>query len=200
MTSDIDIVDQELIYVFQKTFNFDTIHRLIIPHLIICKAHHVSWHLLHSFSVCYPENPSEPEKEAALNFIKNIKTYFKYCSNCNSNALLDFELFYNLNNANHAVQTSDNLIQFFINFHGFINSSFKKNYDINQYTVEFIKNKYTNNNFQECIIKKYNIDLCDLVFNNKLDQLYILLLEMKKKIFEEDKDKFYFTFEINYKV
>ena len=75
---------------------------------LIKKVYYLAWHIFHSFSVLYPENPTEEEQNDVKNFILNIKSNLKlFCSSCGGN---NKDIFIDSYNIDNAVSSRDNLI------------------------------------------------------------------------------------------
>ena len=157
----------------------------------IKKRHqHISWILLHSFSVFYPIEPTEIEKNNTKNFIKVIKHRLPFCSACSNNKNDKFIENYNLD---IAISTRDELVNFFIKYHSYINKNFVNlEYDDSIYTIEYIINKYTSTDYRQYIKNIYNIDLNEIITNSIIDNygdnLKIILDRVRFKIIDEIKN------------
>jgi hypothetical protein len=167
---------------------------LIINKFLHKKIFHVLWHIFHSFSVLYPETPNEEQKQITKEFLLNIKTKLNIiCSTCSNNIKDDFIENINLD---LAVSSKNNLIQFFCDYHIKINSQYRyqlNNYDSSIYNVEYILNKYNQNDYVSYIENIYDINLFKLFKSNQLNRFFIKFENVKKQIYSE-KISFNFNF------
>jgi hypothetical protein len=126
------------------------------------RAQHITWNILHSFSVFYPDSPSEQLQQNTKLFINNLKTYLPFCSSCSNNIKDNFIQNYNID---FAVSNKNELILFFINYHSYINTSFTNNpnYDSSIFTIEYVINKYSDNTYNEYFKTNYNLDLLTII-------------------------------------
>lgn len=177
-------IEEEIKYFFENNYdNIKCVKQLLLTNFNKTKMHHYCWHLLHSFSVYYPDCPDENQIISTKLFLKNIHKYFSYCGQCSSLNLIDF---YNRYNIDEFIINKENLIEFFNEFHKFINLSIKPlSYDPKIYTSEFIVNRYINNNFIDYFNTKYDFNLFDLIFENNHDKIKTSLFFLQKKIFSE---------------
>jgi hypothetical protein len=181
-----EYINNELKYSFENNYdNIKSIKHLLQSNYNKTKMHHYCWHLLHSFSVYYPENPTENEIITTKLFLKNVHKYFSYCGLCSS---LDLTKFYITYNIDEIIINKINIINFFIDLHKFINLSIKSTYQPNIYTIDFIINRYSTNNFIFFFENKYNFKLSELIFSNNHDKIKILLFDIQKKINSESLD------------
>jgi len=64
----------------------NSIKIILLSRIRVKKLYHLIWHILHSFSVMYPENPTEEQKNQVKDFISKIKTHLiLFCSSCSNN-------------------------------------------------------------------------------------------------------------------
>ena len=189
-----DIIDKELISNANNDKLFiNIVKNLVINRFLIKKIYHVLWHIFHSFSILYPEYPTEEQKNQMKTFILQIKPSLNLiCSSCNNIKdqyleKIDIEL---------AVSSRNNLIDFFCNYHIEINLKYRpqiNNYDYSIYNKEYILNKYTNNDFTTFIENKYNINLFKLFQLNQLD-LFFTQFNNVKNIIHSEQYNFDFKF------
>lgn len=181
-----DIIDKELISNANndKLFIF-LVKNLVINRFLIKKVYHVLWHIFHSFSILYPESPSEEQKNKMKAFILEIKSKLNLiCSSCNN---VKDQYLQNID-LDNVVSSRDNLIEFFCNYHIEINTKYRSqinNYDYSIYNKEYILNKYTNNDFITLIENKYNINLFKLFESDNLDLFFHKFNDVKKLIYNE---------------
>ena len=127
------------------------------------KIHHLLWHIFHSFSVMYPENPTEEEQSRTKNFINKITTHLSIiCSSCSGNK----DNFIQNYDIDLAVSSKLNIIQFFSNYHKEVNIKYRPpivttntNYDVDLFTTDFIIERYTKNDYISLIETTYNLNL-----------------------------------------
>lgn len=188
-----DIIDKELIsHANNDKILIHLVKNLVINRFLIKKIYHILWHIFHSFSILYPEYPSEEQKNQIKTFILQIKDNLNLiCSSCNNNKdqyLQNIDL-------DNAVSSRDNLIDFFCNYHIEINTKYRpqiNSYDYSIYNKEYILNKYTKNDFITLIENKYNINLFNLFQSNNLDIFFNKFNDVKKQIYNE---QYNFTFD-----
>lgn len=167
----------------------DNLKNNLYSELIKKRQQHISWNLLHCFSVFYPIEPTEIEKINTKKFIKLIKYRLPFCSACSNNKNDKFIQNYNLD---IAISTRNELVIFFINYHSYINKNFVNlEYNDSMYTLEYIINKYTTTDYRQYIKNTYNIDLNDIITNSIIDDygdnLKIILDGVRFKIIDEIK-------------
>ena len=81
----------------------------------------IMWKFLHISSLNYPENPTEEYKNGWKSFI-NSMPYLIVCKNCSKHA----SEYISKSNLDNIVNSRDNLFNFFVEFHNFVNSRTKK--------------------------------------------------------------------------
>jgi hypothetical protein len=148
--------------------------RLLISNLVKTRCHHIIWHSLHSFSSLYPENPTDNQKKNTKELLLKIKSIMPFCMSCSNNPEDTFLENYNLE---LATSSSNELIICLIDYHKFINNTIakNKNYNDSLYTIDFIKNKYTDNSYIQHIKETYHISFLELISNNNIENFIISL-------------------------
>jgi hypothetical protein len=133
------------------------------------RSQHVIWNLLHSFSVLYPENPTDLQKENTKILLLKIKHYMPYCNSCSNNMLDNFVENTNLENI---VNNKSELVKFLIEYHKFVNINLTKNINYNEslYTVDYIHNKYSNRLYEEYFNQRYNFSFLNIINFNEFDK------------------------------
>lgn len=136
--------------------------RMFTVNLIKKRCQHIVWHLLHSFSVFYPINPSDIQKQNTKELLLKIKKYMPFCNSCANNGA---DNFVENSDLELSVSCKTELIKFLIEYHKFININFAKyeNYDESIYTVEFVINKYSDGIYLKYIEEKYNISFLKII-------------------------------------
>ncbi len=158
------------------------------------KTYHLLWHILHSFSVMYPENPSEEEQSRTKNFIQKMTTNLSIiCSSCSRNkdtfiANYDIDL---------AVSSKTNIIQFFCDYHKEVNMKNRPaiittntNYEAHLFTTDFIIERYTKNDYISLIESTYNLNLYKNFQLNSMDSFFHLFQSCTKLIIYKEGDKY----------
>ena len=153
------------------------------------KIYHLLWHIFHSFSVMYPENPTEEEKLRTKNFINKITTHLSIiCSSCSKNkdtfiANYDIDL---------AVSSKTNIIQFFCDYHKEVNIKYRPpivttnaKYEADLFNTEFIIERYTKNDYISLIETTYNLNLYKNFQFNSMDSFFQLFQSCAKEIYKE---------------
>ena len=163
------------------------------------KIHHLLWHIFHSFSVMYPETPSEEERTRTKNFINKITTHLGIiCSSCNRNK----DTFIENYDIDVAVSSKINMIQFFCDYHKEVNLKYRPpivvtntNYDADVFTSDFIIERYTKNDYISLIETTYQLNLYKHFQLNSMDTFFHLFHDCMKKIYREsDKYELKLTF------
>jgi hypothetical protein len=163
------------------------------------KIYHLLWHIFHSFSVMYPETPSEEEKTRTKNFINKITTHLSIiCSSCSRNK----DTFIENYDIDLAVSSKTNIIQFFSNYHKEVNIKYRapivttnSKYQADLFTTDFIIERYTKNDYISLIETTYNLNLYKNFQLNSMDTFFQLFQSCAKEIYREaDKYDFQFKF------
>ena len=165
------------------------------------KIHHLLWHIFHSFSVMYPENPTEEERTRTKNFINKITTHLSIiCSSCNRNK----DTFIESYDIDLAVSSKTNIIQFFSNYHKEVNIKYRPpivttnaKYDADLFTTDFIIERYTKNDYISLIETTYNLNLYKNFQFNSMDSFFHLFHSCTKLIYRLESDKYDFQFKFS---
>ena len=190
-----NIINYELISLANTDESLiNLIKGLVISRFLHKKLFHVLWHILHSFSVLYPETPNQEQRQLTKGFILNIKPNLKItCTSCSNNVKDDF---IENNNLDLAVSSKTTLIQFFCDYHIKINSEYRyqlNKYDSSLYNIDYIVNKYSQTDYVSLIENIYDINLFNLFETNQLNSFFIKFENVKKQIYSEK-----FTFNFNF--
>jgi len=194
------LIDDELIQLSNNNNSFykQNVNNFILGMFLKTKIQHIAWHIFHSFSIMYPDEPTEDEQLRTKNFIKKITTNLGIiCSSCGGNkdtfiAKYDIDL---------AVSSKTNLIQFFCDYHKYVNTTLRPqkhfSYEPDIYTTNFIIDRYTKNDYISLINATYNINLVSLFQQNSMDDFFLLFHKNVKEIISyKEPDKY--DFEINF--
>ncbi len=162
----------------------NSIKIILLSRIRVKKLYHLIWHILHSFSVMYPENPTEEQKNQVKDFISKIKTHLiLFCSSCSNNNKKDnFIESYDIESA---ISSKINLILFFCEYHKYINlnlRNYEYEYTPNIFDVNFIINRYTDNDYISYIEDKYNINLYKMFQDNIMFSFFGIFNTNTKKI------------------
>ena len=165
------------------------------------KIYHLLWHIFHSFSVMYPENPTEEEKLRTKNFINKITTHLSIiCSSCSKNK----DTFIENYDIDLAVSSKTNIIQFFSNYHKEVNIKYRPpivttnaKYDADLFTTDFIIERYTKNDYISLIETTYNLNLYKNFQFNSMDSFFHLFQSCSKLIYRLESDKYDFQFKFS---
>ena len=178
------LIEDDLIQLSNNNNSFykQNIKNFTLGMFLKTKIQHIAWHIFHSFSIMYPDEPTEDEKLRTKNFIKKITTNLGIiCSSCSGNK----DTFIAKYNTDLAVSSKTNLIQFFCDYHKTVNTTLrsqKQIYEPEMYTSEFIIDKYTKNNYISLIDTAYNINLFLLFQQNSMDDFFVLFHKNVKEI------------------
>lgn len=181
-----DLIELELIHLANKdNAIINLVKNIVLPTFLHKKIYHILWHIFHSFSILYPENPTIEQQNQIKNFIIQLSSKLNLiCTSCSKikdtyiqNIDLDF-----------SVSSRDNLINFFCDYHIQINTKYREQvnyYDFSIFNKEYILDKYTKNDFISIIENKYDINFFKLFQSNQLDLFFDKFYEVKQKIYNE---------------
>jgi len=176
--ANISIINEDLIKFANANniFYKQNVHGFMMNMLSKTKIQHIAWHIFHSFSVIYPDEPTAEEQLRTKNFIKKITNNLGIiCSSCNSKNKDTFIANYD---TDLAVSSKTELIIFFLNYHKTVNTSLRpKNhfrYEPDNYTIEFIVDRYTTTDYISLIDTTYNVNLFKLFQLNSMDNFFVL--------------------------
>jgi len=135
---------------------------LIRSYIIKKKSQHLIWNSLHLFSVLYPENPTNTQKENTKTLLLKIKSYMPYCNTCSNNQL---DKFVENTNLETIVNNKSELVKFLIEYHKFVNINLTqvKNYNESIYNIDFIYNKYSDGLYEKYFTEKYNFSFLTII-------------------------------------
>ena len=165
------------------------------------KIYHLLWHIFHSFSVMYPDEPTEEEKFRTKNFINKITTHLSIiCSSCSRNK----DTFIENYDIDLAVSSKTNIIQFFSNYHKEVNIKYRapivttnSKYQADLFTTDFIIERYTKNDYISLIETTYNLNLYKNFQLNSMDSFFQLFHSCSKLIYRLETDKYDFQFKFS---
>ena len=194
------LIEDDLIQLSNNNNSFykQNIKNFTLGMFLKTKIQHIAWHIFHSFSIMYPDEPTEDEQLRTKNFIKKITTNLGIiCSSCSGNK----DTFIAKYNTDLAVSSKTNLIQFFCDYHKYVNTTLRPqkhfSYEPDIYTTEFIIDRYTKNDYISLINTTYNINLVSLFQQNSMDDFFLLFHKNVKEIISyKEPDKY--DFEINF--
>ena len=182
-----NFIDEDLILLSNNNNSFykQNVNNFILSTLLKTKIQHIAWHIFHSFSVIYPDEPTEEEQSRTKIFINKITNNLNIiCSVC----------------------SKKNIIQFFCDYHKTVNTTLRQQkqiYEPNIYTSDFIINRYTKNDYISLIDTAYNINLFSLFRQNSMDDFFILFHKNVKETISYKELKNYnfdITFFTNYDI
>ena len=197
------LIDEVLIAgVENDLFLKDNIKNIVLNKFLQKKLYHLLWHIFHSFSVMYPENPTEEEKSRTKTFINKIATdLYIICYSCSKNKdtlikTYDIDL---------AVSSRLNIIHFFCYYHKEVNIKYRPSiininakYDPDLYTTDFIIKRYTTDDYISFIESNYNLNLYKLFQSDTMDSFFQLFYDFTKQFYRLDADKY--DLQINLKI
>ena len=179
------LIEDDLIQLSNNNNSFykQNIKNFTLGMFLKTKIQHIAWHIFHSFSIMYPDEPTIEQQLMTKNFISKITTNLGIiCSSCGGNkdtfiAKYDIDL---------AVSSKTNLIQFFCDYHKYVNTTLRPqkhfSYEPDIYTTEFIIDRYTKNDYISLINTTYNINLVSLFQQNSMDDFFLLFHKNVKEI------------------
>ena len=194
------LIEDDLIQLSNNNNSFykQNIKNFTLGMFLKTKIQHIAWHIFHSFSIMYPDEPTIEQQLMTKNFISKITTNLGIiCSSCGGNkdtfiAKYDIDL---------AVSSKTNLIQFFCDYHKYVNTTLRPqkhfSYEPDIYTTDFIIDRYTKNDYISLINTTYNINLVSLFQQNSMDDFFLLFHKNIKEIISyKEPDKY--DFEIKF--
>jgi hypothetical protein len=194
------LFDEDLIPLSNNNNSFykQNVKQFILGMFLKTKIQHIAWHIFHSFSIMYPDEPTIEQQFMTKNFIKKITTNLGIiCSSCGGNK----DTFISKYDTDLAVSSKTNLIQFFCDYHKNVNTTLRQqthfSYEPDIYTTEFIIDRYTTNDYISLIDATYNINLVSMFQQNSMDDFFLLFHKNVKEIIsykELDKYDFDITF------
>jgi len=179
------LIDDDLIQLsnINNSFYKQNVNNFILNMFSKTKIQHIAWHIFHSFSIMYPDEPTIEQQLMTKNFIKKITTNLGIiCSSCDKNK----DTFIAKYDTDLAVSSKTNLIQFFCEYHKNVNTTLRPqkhfSYEPEIYTTEFIIDRYTKNDYISFIDRTYNINLVSLFQQNSMDDFFLLFHKNVKEI------------------
>ena len=179
-------------------FYKQNVKQFILGMFLKTKIQHIAWHIFHSFSIMYPDEPTIEQQLMTKNFINKITTNLGIiCSSCGGNK----DKFISNYDTDLAVSSKTNLIQFFCDYHKYVNTTLRPqkhfSYEPDIYTTDFIIDRYTKNDYISLINTTYNINLVSLFQQNSMDDFFLLFHKNVKEIISyKEPDKY--DFEIKF--
>jgi hypothetical protein len=179
------LIEDDLIQLSNNNnvFYKQNVKQFILGMFFKTKIQHIAWHIFHSFSILYPDEPTIEQQLMTKNFIKKITTNLGViCSSCGGNK----DKFISTYDNDLAVSSKINLIQFFCDYHKHVNTTLRPqkhfSYEPGIYTTEFIIDRYTKNDYISLIDRTYNINLVSLFQQNSMDDFFPLFNKNVKEI------------------
>jgi hypothetical protein len=194
------LIEDDLIQLsnINNSFYKQNVNNFILGMFSKTKIQHIAWHIFHSFSIMYPDEPTLEQQLMTKNFIQKITTNLGIiCSSCDKNK----DTFIANYDTDLAVSSKTNLIQFFCDYHKYVNTTLRPqkhfSYEPDIYTTNFIIDRYTKNDYISFIDTTYNINLVSLFQQNSLNDFFLLFHKNVKEIIsykEPNKYDFDITF------
>jgi hypothetical protein len=196
------LIEDDLIQLSNNNnvFYKKNVNNFILNMFLKTKIQHIAWHIFHSFSILYPDEPTIEQQLMTKKFINKITNNLGIiCSSCGGNK----DKFISKYDTDLAVSSKTNLIQFFCDYHKHVNTKLRPqeqfNYEPDIYTNEFIIDRYTKNDYISLINTTYNINLFSLFQQNSMDDFFILFNKNVKEIISYKEPNKY-NFEIKFSI
>ena len=194
------LIEDDLIQLSNNNNSFykQNVKQFILGMFLKTKTQHIAWHIFHSFSIMYPDEPTIEQQLMTKNFINKITNNLGIiCSSCGGNK----DKFISNYDTNLAVSSKTNLIRFFCDYHKYVNTTLRPqkhfSYEPDIYTTEFIIDRYTKNDYISLIDGTYNINLFLMFQQNSMDDFFLLFHKNVKEIISyKEPDKY--DFEIKF--
>jgi hypothetical protein len=194
------LIDNDLIQLtnINNSFYKKNVNTFVLSMFSKTKIQHIAWHIFHSFSVMYPDEPTKEEHIRTKNFVNKITTHLSIiCSSCSRNK----DTFIQNYDIDLAVSSKTNIINFFCDYHKSVNTTLRQSehfsYEPDKYTSEFIIDRYTKNDYISLIDSAYKINLFSLFQQNSMNDFFLLFHKNVKEIIsykETNKYNFDITF------
>ena len=198
--TDFSLIEDDLIQLANNNNSFykQNIKNFTLGMFLKTKIQHIAWHIFHSFSIMYPDEPTIEQQLMTKNFISKITTNLGIiCSSCGGNK----DNFISKYDIDLAVSSKTSLIHFFCDYHKYVNITLRPqkhfSYEPDIFTTNFIIDRYTKNDYISLINTTYNINLVSLFQQNSMDDFFLLFHKNVKEIIsykEPDKYDFDITF------
>lgn len=179
------LIEDDLIQLSNNNNGFykQNVKQFILGMFLKTKIQHIAWHIFHSFSVMYPDEPTTEQQLMTKNFINKITTNLGIiCSSCSGKK----DNFISTYDTDLAVSSKINLIYFFCDYHKHVNTTLRPqkhfSYEPGIYTTEFIIDRYTKNDYISFINTTHNINLFSLFQQNSMDDFFPLFNKNVKEI------------------
>jgi hypothetical protein len=179
------LIEDDLIQLSNNNNGFykQNVKQFILGMFLKTKIQHIAWHIFHSFSILYPDEPTIEQQLMTKNFINKITTNLGIiCSSCSGNK----DTFIAKCDTDLAVSSKTNLINFFCDYHKYVNTTLRPqkhfSYEPDIYTTEFIIDRYTKNDYISFINTTHNINLFSLFQQNSMDDFFLLFHKNVKEI------------------
>ena len=194
------LIEDDLIQLSNNNNSFykQNIKNFTLGMFLKTKIQHIAWHIFHSFSIMYPDEPTIEQQLMTKNFISKITTNLGIiCSSCGGNK----DKFISNYDTDLAVSSKTSLIHFFCDYHKYVNTTLRPqkhfSYEPDIYTTDFIIDRYTKNDYISLINTTYNINLVSLFQQNSMDDFFLLFHKNVKEIISyKEPDKY--DFEIKF--
>ena len=148
--TDFSLIEDDLIQLANNNNSFyqQNIKNFTLGMFFKTKIQHIAWHIFHSFSIMYPDEPTIEQQLMTKNFINKITTNLGIiCSSCGGNK----DNFISKYDIDLAVSSKTNIIQFFCDYHKYVNITLRPqkhfSYEPDIFTSNFIIDRYTKNNY-----------------------------------------------------
>jgi hypothetical protein len=179
------LIEDDLIQLSNNNNSFykQNVKQFILGMFLKTKIQHIAWHIFHSFSIMYPDEPTIEQQLMTKNFINKITTNLGIiCSSCGGNK----DNFISKYDTDLAVSSKTNIIHFFCDYHKYVNTTLRPqkhfSYEPDIYTTDFIIDRYTKNDYISLINTTYNINLVSLFQQNSMDDFFLLFHKNVKEI------------------
>ena len=188
------LIDDDLIQLSNNnSFYKKNVNDFLLGMFFKTKIQHIAWHIFHSFSVMYPDEPTKEEQLRTKIFINKITNNLgTICSSCNSK---NKDTFIEKYDTDLAVSSKTNIIQFFCEYHKTVNTTFRQHqhfsYKPDIYTTEFIIDRYTKNDYISLIDTEYKINLFSLFQQNSMNDFFLLFNKNVKEVISYKESKKY---------
>lgn len=151
----------------ESTQSFQSFENVIRIYLSQNYYHIMLWHMFHSFSVFYPDEPSDVLKVNTKLFLNSLKN-MTGCSGCSNNKN---DVFVSNCNLDDVVGSKTKMVAFFNDYHKYINVKIlKKPDDYDLFTNDYIISKYSGNEFTRYFENKYSFNLLHFLNNGALNE------------------------------
>ncbi len=167
---------------------FESFENIMRSYLFQNYYYIILWHMFHSFSVFYPDEPCDTLKINTKLLLNNLKN-MTFCSSCSNNKK---DTFVDDSNLDDVVKSRNEMITFFNDYHKYINTCIlNKTTNYDSFTNDYIIQNYSNGHFSHYFEHKLNFNLVTILNDAELNERILKnnFSNLKTNCFQQFKNK-----------